>query len=95
MLNPIFSQSGLVGPSGFCAFFGGSLKWGVILVRYPYCSGEGIVVPTAGKLVSGSPAMNAPVIWWIRKQGHFVYHTREVPVSFHDYIPLEIQLGII
>ena len=33
ILNPIFNQSGLAEPSGFCALLGGSLKWGVILVR--------------------------------------------------------------
>ena len=58
ILNPIFNHSGLVDPSGFCAFFGGSLKWGVILVRYPYWSGEGIVVPIVGRLDSGIPVVN-------------------------------------
>ena len=95
MLNPIFSQSGLADPSGFCAFFGGSLKWGVIFVRYPYCSGEGIVVPIAGRLGSGSPGMKILVIRCTREQKHFACRTREVPVSLHDYVPLEIQLGII
>jgi hypothetical protein len=52
------------------------------------------VVPIGGRLDPGIPVIDALSFSGIRPR-ILVCRTGEVPVSLHDHVPLEVELGIV
>ena len=52
------------------------------------------MVPIGGRLDSGRSVIKVPSLSGVRLR-ILVCRTGEVPVSLHDYVPLEVELGIV